>query len=226
VDKLMLADPASVDARYGVTLDPLALKVRAALPHVDTDPLEAQVALAFLLAHHGVSTSVTFGYTQDAYVTSAGVIGAPIAFDFSHNSHRQAQSVMWARSLRLLDVLIDLLKTHDYMGDPALGKMWDRSLIYMATEFGRDKTRPALSDSWGTGHDLNNGSLLISPLLRGNAVYGGVDPRTCLTHGFDPDTGKPVPGTLMNESDVYGIIAHALDLDSPSSRRYPGVVRG
>jgi hypothetical protein len=29
----------------------------------------------------------------------------------------------------------------------------------------------------------------------------------------------------MTEADVYGIIAHALDLDSPASKRYAGVVR-
>lgn len=225
VDKLLLVDPASVDPRYGVTIDPMAAKVRSLLPELDSDRLQAQVGLAFLLAYHGVSTSVTFGYTQDAFVTSAGVVGAPIAFDFSHNNHRQAQSAMWARTLGLLDVLIDLLKTHDYLGDPALGKMWDRSLIYIATEFGRDKTRSGMADSWGTGHDLNNGSVLISPLLRGGIVYGGVDPRTCHTHGFDPDTGKDIVSVNLNEGDIYGIIAHALDLDS-TTKRYPSVVRG
>jgi uncharacterized protein (DUF1501 family) len=154
------------------------------------------------------------------------VIGAPIAFDFSHNSHRQAQSVMWARSLRLLDVLIDLLKTHDYLGDPALGKMWDRSLIYMASEFGRDKTRPALSDSWGTGHDLNNGSLIISPLIRGNRVYGGVDPKTALTYGFDPQTGEPTKDKKLFEGDVYSLIAHALGVEFPGRIDFPAVVKG
>ncbi len=226
VDKLLLVSPESADPRYAFTLDPLVQKVRSLLPDLDRDRQQAQVALAFLLAYHGVSTSVTFGFTQDAYVTSAGVVGAPIAFDFSHNSHRQSQNTMWARTLGLLDTLIDLLKSHDYLGDPALGKMWDRSLIYVATEFGRDKTRPLLASSWGSGHDLNNGSVLLSPLLRGNAVYGGVDPRTCKTYGFDPETGKAQPSLQMTEADVYGIIAHALDLESPASKRYPGVVRG
>ena len=77
------------------------------------------------------------------------------------------QSIMWGRTASAVDQLISLLKEHDYLGDPALGKMWDRSLIYIATEFGRTKTRPAGSPSWGTGHDLNNGSVLISPLDQG-----------------------------------------------------------
>ena len=226
-DKLLLIDPAKVDAKYGVKVDPLALKLRGLLPELETDRAQAQLALGFLLAYHGLSASVTMGYSQDAYVSPSGaVLGAPIAFDFSHNSHRQAQGLMWGRTVGLLDILITLLKTHDYMGDPALGKMWDRSLVYVATEFGRDKKRPFLAGSWGTGHDLNNGSVLISPLLKGNAVYGGVDPRTCLTYGFDPATGAPTPDKVMGESDVYGIIAHALDLDAPAATRFPSVVRG
>jgi hypothetical protein len=226
-DKLLLMDPSKLDPKYGVKIDPLAQKVRGLLPEIETDRAQAQLALGFLLAYHGVSSSVTMGFSQDAYVSPSGkIVGSPIAFDFSHNSHRQTQSLMWGRSAGLLDILITLLKTHDYMGDPALGKMWDRSLVYMATEFGRDKKRPFLAGSWGTGHDLNNGSMLISPLLKGNAVYGGVDPKTCLTYGFNPETGAKAPDKVMGESDVYGIIAHALDLEAPAAKRFPGVVRG
>jgi len=54
-----------------------------------------------------------------------------------------------------------MLKKHDYMGDPELGKMWDRSLIYVATEFGRGKTRRKDAETSGTSHHLNNGSVLI-----------------------------------------------------------------
>lgn len=217
--KLLLRDT-------GTPLDPVTATVREALPDMEADSIEAQTALGFLLAYHGVSTSVTLGLPTNPYVTADNQItGAPIAFDFSHNAHREVQSLMWCRTAAAVDKLITLLKTHDYLGDPKLGKMWDRSLVYIATEFGRDKTRPALSTSWGTGHDLNNGSVLISPLLKGNAVYGGVDPKTCLTYGFDPTSGKPTPGKQMNESDVYSIIAKALDLDVPGARAFPAVVR-
>jgi hypothetical protein len=54
---------------------------------------------------------------------------------------------------------------------------------------------------------------MLSPLLRGNAVYGGVDPRTGLTYGFDPATGKPDKTRTMDERDVYGVIAQALELE-------------
>jgi hypothetical protein len=227
LNKLLLADPAKLDPKYGVTPDPLTLKVRQALPSIDEDRMEAQIALGFLMAYHGVSTSVSMGFSTEPVVKQDGtIIGAPISFDFSHNMHRVVQSLMWSRTSALIDSLITLLKTHDYMGDPALGKMWDRSLVYVATEFGRDKVRPFGSESWGSGHDLNNGSLLISPLLKGNAVYGGVDPKTGQTYGFDPQTGKPDPKRVMNEGDVYGIIAQAFGVPVPEGRSYPGVVRG
>jgi hypothetical protein len=67
--------------------------------------------------------------------------------------------------------------------------------------------------------------VLISPLLKGNAVYGGVDPDTGLTYGFDPQTGAPDPKRVMSEGDVYGIIAQALGVPVPEGRSYPAVVR-
>jgi len=33
------------------------------------------------------------------------------------------------------------------------------------------------------------------------------------------------PGRTMDEGDVYGIIAHALDIETANGKRYPGVVR-
>lgn len=104
--------------------------------------------------------------------------------------------------------------------------MWDRSLIYVASEFGRDKIRPNGAASWGTSHHLNNGSLLISPLLKGNAAYGGVDPTTGLTYGFDPATGEPKTDTVLFERDVYCAIAHALNVDFPGRTDFPALVRG
>jgi hypothetical protein len=227
VDKLLLLPADKLDARYGLTPDPLVASLRSTLPAMDEDKLEAQIALGFLMAYHGVSCSVSMGLNTEPFVRKdGGIVGAPVSFDFSHNMHRVVQSLMWARTATLVDALIGLLKTHDYLGDPALGKMWDRSLVYIASEFGRDKKRPAGSSDWGTGHDLNNGSVLISPLLRGNAVYGGVDPRTGMTYGFDPLSGAPEQGRTLYEGDVYGIISQALGLPVPGGRRYDGVVRG
>jgi hypothetical protein len=227
LEKLLLLEPSAIDPKFGVKPDPLAVALRSSLPKLDEDRMEAQIALGFLMAYHGVSSSVSMGFNTEPVVMKDGtIIGAPISFDFSHNMHRVVQSLMWSRTATLVDSLITLLKTHDYLGDPALGKMWDRSLVYVATEFGRDKKRPFLSEGWGTGHDLNNGSLLISPLLKGNAVYGGVDPLTGLTHGFDPATGAPDKTRKMDERDVYGIVAQALGVEVPEGRSYPAVVRG
>jgi hypothetical protein len=227
IDKLLLLDRAQIDEKFGVAEDPLIESLRGVLPHMGSDKAEAQVALGFLMGYHGVSTSITMGFDTNPVVDQSGAItGAPIAFDFSHNLHRIVQSLMWSRTTRLLDTLITLLKTHDYMGDPALGKMWDRSLIYVATEFGRDKVRPKGASSWGTSHNLNNGSVLVSPLLKGNAVYGGVDPKTGITYGFDPATGKPDKNRVFNESDVYSVIAQAMGLEIPNARKFDAMVRG
>lgn len=227
IDKLLLLDRGQIDEKYGIANDPLIESLRQVLPNLSTDKAQAQVALGFLMGYHGVSTSITMGFDTNPVVDQSGAIsGAPIAFDFSHNLHRIVQSLMWSRTTSLLDTLITLLKTHDYMGDPALGKMWDRSLVYIATEFGRDKVRPKDAASWGTSHHLNNGSVLISPLLKGNKVYGGVDPKTGITYGFDPATGAPDKNVTYTESDVYSVIAQALQLDIPNARKFPAIVRG
>jgi hypothetical protein len=226
VEKLLLLDPATIDPKYGLLADTTQNGLRATLPNLSDDRMEAQLALAFLLAYHGVSVSTVMGFSTEPVTHNDGsVVGAPVGFDFSHNLHRLTQSLMWTRTAQLVDKLVTLLKTYDYLGDPALGKMWDRSLIYVATEFGRDKTRPSGADSWGTGHDLNNGSLMLSPLLKGNAVYGGVDPLTGLTYGFDPATGAPDKNRTMDERDIYGVIAQALGLEVPNGTDYAGLVR-
>ncbi|HVZ34157.1 MAG TPA: hypothetical protein VG963_17140, partial [Polyangiaceae bacterium] len=91
---------------------------------------------------------------------------------------------------------------------------------------GRDKTRSKDAAAWGTGHHMNNGSVLISPLLQGNAIYGGVDPKTGLTYGFDPQTGTPDKQQSLAEGDVYSILAQALALDFPGRRNFPALLRG
>jgi hypothetical protein len=227
INKLLLLDASQVDPKYGLSPAPLVASLREALPLLDVDDSQAQVGLGFLMAYYGISASVTIGHKTNPVVLPDGkIVGTPLAFDFSHNLHRIVQSIMWGRTASLLDQLITLLKTHDYLGDPALGKMWDRSLIYVATEFGRDKVRPSGAPSWGTSHHLNNGSLLISPLLKGNAVYGGVDPKTGLTFGFDRTSGEPDKQRVLFERDVYSAIAHALDIDFPGRVDYPALVRG
>ena len=75
----------------------------------------------------------------------------------------------------------------------------------------RTRVRPANAEDFGTGHHLNNGALLISPMIRGGRVYGGVDPNTTLTYGFDPSSGDPIPGREMSEAEMFSAIAHALN---------------
>jgi len=226
IDKLLLLEPGALDPSLGLKGSTLVSALRGKLNLMDQDDLQAQLGLGFLLAYHGMSSSVSVGLRDDATIVDQGVLGTPIAFDFSHTDHRMTQSLMWSRTAGLLDSFISLLKEYDYMGDPALGKMWDRSLIYVATEFGRSKTRPSESQSWGTGHDLNNGSLLISPLIKGNRVYGGVDPKTGLTYGFDRTTGEPKRDVKLFEGDVYSLIAHALGIQFPGRVDFPAVVKG
>ena len=104
--------------------------------------------------------------------------------------------------------------------------MWDHSLVYFPTDFGRERTRPLDRLAFGTGHHLNNGVLLVSPLIKGNRVYGGVDPDTLLTYGFDRETGEPDKGSVMVEEDLFGAVAHALDAPFPGRRDMPALVKG
>jgi hypothetical protein len=226
VEKLLLIDPATTKPGIGLSPQALTAELFKRFPGLVEHDVQAQLGLGFLLAYHGVSTSVTFGFRSDPVITKAdGVITAPIAFDYSHSSHRVAQNVMWGNLAALLDSFISLLKEHDYLGDPSLGKMWDRSLIYVATDFGRTKTRPSGAAGWGSGHDLNNGSLIISPLVRGNRVYGGVDPKTCLTYGFDRSSGEPDRSVELEEAALYGALAHVLDIEFPGREDCPALLR-
>jgi hypothetical protein len=54
---------------------------------------------------------------------------------------------------------------------------------------------------------------MLSPMLAGNRVFGGVDPATGFTHGFDRATGEPQKGTNMKEADVFSAAAMALGID-------------
>ena len=64
-------------------------------------------------------------------------------------------------------------------------------MIYIPTEFEK-----RMSSSHGRKragdpvNDLNNGVAVLSPLVNGGRVLGGVDPNTGLTFGFDPSTWR------------------------------------
>ena len=177
-------------------------------PRMLVDPLHAQGALAFLLARYQVSCSITIGPNYQPIFLDQ-IYGTPLAFDYSHTDHVASQSTMWGRILEVTDGLIRLLKEQPYNDDPSQGSIWERSLVYVATDFGRDKERPRDSLSFGTGHHLNNGNVLISPLLHGNRVWGGIDRSDGLTFG---DRGNGVR-TEFREQHVYAAVAHAMDID-------------
>lgn len=209
ITRLMLVDandPAL--SGFGLTSSPDFDLVRGKFANLATDPFESRLALAFLATKNNLSSAVSVGLPQSPQITAAGTPNAPIAFDWSHVDHRGAQNAMWSYVLRGVGGLIDLLKATDIDNDPAKGKMWEQSLIYIATEFGRDKLITG-----GSGHNVNNGVVFISPLLAGNRVFGGVDQTTGLTYGFDRMTGDPAPGVKMKEADIYSVIATAFDLE-------------
>ena len=138
----------------------------------------------------------------------------PLAFDVSHQGHRAGQAVVWNRIYRVIDGLITLLQGEDF-GDGT--SLWDRTLIYVASDFGREKIRPANASEWGTGHHLNNGVMVFSPLVPGDTLRGGVDPDTGLTYGFDPLTGAPDPGRTMAEAEIFAGLLGALGVDTSDS---------
>lgn len=182
-------------------------------PDFFADPLEAQAALAFLLLKYRVSTAVTIAPSFNLVLTGKGLKTPPLAFDFSHQDHRAAQAVMWQRVLDMCDRLITLLKKEEL--DPTTGEsFWDRTLIYVATDFGRSKNREGASTKFGSGHHLNNGVLLLSPMVNGNQVLGGVDKGTGLTYGFDPMTGAPDPSRNMTEGEIFSGMLQILDIDT------------
>lgn len=202
----------------------LLVKVREVFPKFASDPLEAQGAMAFLLLRYGVSCSVTIGLDNMARfenISSGRIMSnLPLGFDWSHNAHQGAQNSMWRRVLSVMDRLITLLKAEDHLGQPELGKMWSRSLMYVGTEFGRDRSK-----SGGSGHDLNNGAVIVSPLIQGNRVYGGVDQLTGLTYGCNLATGEPQVGKQLSEGEVHQVLLKALSIEATGLPDVSGIVR-
>ncbi len=211
---------------FGLQSSPQLAEIVNTFPLLGADPFQTQAALAYLMIRHKVSSSVCMGLSYQPTIISppppapALIIETPLAFDFAHNDHLSSQNVMWARTLKVLDGLISLLQAAPFdPANPSAGSFWDRTLIYVATDFGRSKTRPLGSYAFGTGHHLNNGALLISPLLAGNKVLGGIDHDTGLTKGFDLGTGAVVDGpNQIAEGHVYSTVCQALDIS------FPGIV--
>ena len=218
VSKLMVrGDSAAFPlGEYGVQSNPDLERLQQQFGAMQDDPVEAQAALAFLLLKHRVASAVTLGPNASSIFGPGGGSGGinwiqtPIGFDYSHISHRGVQAFMWARVMSLADRLIELLKAEPFDDAESL---WDRTVLYIATDFGRIRTRPPNQTDWSSGHDLNNGVVVISPSVRGNTILGGVDPATTLTYGADLRTGAPAPGTHFNEAHAYALVAQALGIE-------------
>lgn len=205
-------------SQYGLDSSPDGAKVRAAFPGFFDDPFQGQAALAFLLLKYRVSVAVTIGPDFNvALGNSIGFANPPLAFDYSHNDHRAGQAFMWNRILSNVDKLITLLKSEPF--DMATGEsLWDRTLIYVATDFGRTRGRPDNALEFGTGHDLNNGFLMLSPMVKGNTVLGAIDPLTTYGYGFDARTGAAQSGKQSsNEPDLFSGVLHAMGADLTGS---------
>ena len=212
---------------YGLDENNEINTILQALPDVADDPFHAQAALAYLLVRHGLSCAValspSFGFLEG---TTTAIKNAPLGFDYSHTNHRAAQQTMWRRILTVTHGLVTLLQNTPLDdANPSGPTLFDNSLIYVATEFGRSKTRPANANEFSTGHHLNNGNLFVSPLLQGNRVFGGVDADTCLTYGFDPLTGDEAPTTVMREGDMYSAVCQALDVPFAGRRNMSAMMR-
>jgi hypothetical protein len=213
----MLSESAGLPfAKYGLASSPDAAAVQAAFPALDHDPLQAQAALAYLLIKNRVSVSVTIGPNFNLVLGNQALgepllLNPPLSFDNSHTAHRDTQAVMWQRTLNIIDSLITLLKGVEL--EPGVS-FWDRTMIYCATDFGRDKKRENSSVNYGTGHELNNGILAISPLVKGNTVLGGVNTTTGMTYGFNPTTGAPDVNREMSEGEIYAGLTQALGIDT------------
>jgi hypothetical protein len=212
IDQLLLVSSGLALDAYGLAPSPVIAEMGLLdrFPDLFEDRLQAQTALAYLLAREGVASAISWGPSfAPSFLSDGTITDTPIAFDFSHTDHVTAQNVMWSRIAYSVDALIRLLKetpTPD-------GTLWDRSLIYVATDFGRDKVRPAGATSFGTGHHLSNGNVFFSPLLAGNRVLGGVSNTTGITEGFDPLTGERTVGENdIREGHLYSLVCQALGI--------------
>jgi len=207
VSKLLLIDGDL--AAHGLVRAPEADALTARFPDLQDDPQFVQAALAFLLIKHRVSSSVTLGPgSANVFLErSDGAIDLrqlTLGFDASHTDHYAAQAWMWHRTFTLVDHLIELLASEPYDEHDSL---WDHTLIYVATEFGRHRARPREATTFATGHDANNGVILLSPMLPGNRVLGGVDPATLHTYGPG--------GVALDASHVYALVLDALGVPAP-----------
>ncbi len=222
IDKLNMFEETSdlPFSDFGLHPNPRGDAIREMFPDLGADPLQTQAALAYMLISQGISTTATIGLGMNVTINGNDadnplLTNTPTGFDYSHNAHRGTQALLWNRSLDIIDRLITLLQRTEYKKGDSL---WDRSLILIATEFGRDKSRPMDAEEFTSGHNQNNGITIISPMVNGGRILGGVDPNTLLTYGFNPETGAPDPQRKMTEKEIFSGILQAIGIDTSEAK--------
>ncbi len=225
VNKLFYADPGN----SGLSGAAESAMLRDTFPNYMLDYLDAQAITAYLAITRNLSSAVTFGPNTSTVVGPGGVsdiLSPPIAFDFSHTDNRGVQAMMWSRVLNTAVKIADLLAKKP-MNDGSGDSFFDRTMIYLATDFGRTKLRPNGASSFGSGHDLNNGAVVISPMAN-PGIFGGVDKATMMTYGFDGATGAPMPNKKNSEKELYTALLNIMRVDTGNDKlpNMSSVVKG
>lgn len=203
---------------YGLPTTSDLPRLQAAFPRLTQDPFEAQAALAFLLFKHRFSVTVTIAPAPQQLEIDREIVNAGSAFDASHGIHRRNQALMWTRVLRVADQLISLLKSEPYGNGGET--LWDRTVLFMPTEFGRGQYRVNGEEAFGTAHDLEGAQVVVSPLANGGKVLGEVVPSTGRLRGFDPEARDNVIDARrsgISEAETYAGILHLLGVPTPGS---------
>lgn len=204
--------------RHGLRMSAAMGQLSQQFSQLGTDPLEAQMALAFLLAKRGLTNVCTMSPGTNVVLSRDGKRAntAPMGFNWSHTDHRSGQNSMWSYVLKNVDGLINLLKATDIEGNPAKGKMWDKSVIYITSEFGRDRVQEG-----GSEPHKSNANMIVSPLVNGNRFYGSLDASTGQIGGFNPETGEPESWRQITAADHYSIIADLMGAPFTGQRDFP-----
>lgn len=203
---------------YGLPTSPDLPRLREAFPRLADDPFEAQAALAFLLLKHRFSVAVTISVAPQQLRLNGELVNAGSAFDAAHGIHRPNQALMWTRLLNVADRLIELLKSELYDGSGQT--LWDRTVMFLPTEFGRGQYRQNYDELFGTAHDLEGAQVVVSPLANGGTVLGEVNRSTGRLIGFDPERLTHVADparTGISEAETYAGILHMLGVPTPGS---------
>jgi hypothetical protein len=58
-------------------------------------------------------------------------------------------------------------------------------------------------------------------MANGNKVLGGIDPKTALTYGFDPASGRPDTGRKTEEKDLFAGLLQAMNINTSAVHGAP-----